>query len=143
MESVSGATIFQWLGLVAIAGLGFFIKTLQRGIQDAKKAAEDAAAKAEKDLGEAKAAIMVEIHDTVTEATNQVRAVAEEGKRLAVQSLDRLNQHELHVARNHPTNAAIDKLEAQIAGVGRTISSEIKALSIKLDGKQDKAGGAD
>lgn len=143
MEEVSGATLFQWLVLGATAGLGFFLKTLQRDIKDAKKSGEDAAVKAEKDLSAAKGEIMAEIEETVTQATNTVRAVADEGKRLGIQALDRLNQHELHVARNHPTNAAIDKLEKQIDRLGDTITEQLSALGKKMDSKQDKVGGDD
>jgi hypothetical protein len=76
----------------------------------------------------------------VTEATSSVRAVAEEGKRLAIEGLSRTNQHELHVARNHPTNSAIDKLEKQIDRLGDTITEQLSALGKKMDGKQDKVG---
>ncbi len=139
MDAVSNASIFQWVVGLAGFGLLFILNTLRADIKSAKQAAEDAAVKAGKDLNQAKAEIVLEIEQTVS----SVRAVADEGKRLAVQSLDRLTQHELHVARNHPTNSAIDKLEAQIERLGDTITEQLSALGRKMDGKVDKKAGSD
>ena len=85
-------------------------------------------------IKEAKAEAIAAAHD----ATKEMKSTADEAKRLAIDALDKLNSHRLHVASNHPTNSAIEKMEKQIAEMGRSLFEELKEISQKLDGKADK-----
>lgn len=67
-----------------------------------------------------------------------VAAVAEEGKKLAIEAKKDLGDYKFYVASNHPTNNAIAKMELQIEKMGNNLFAELKEISHKLDTKADK-----
>lgn len=71
-------------------------------------------------------------------AVSAVKDTADEAKRLAIEAKEDLNEHRMHVAINHPTNAAITKMELALEKIGNQLFGELKEISIKLDGKMDK-----
>lgn len=66
-------------------------------------------------------------------AIKEVTAISDEAKALAIDALDKLHAHKLHIAENYISVKRFEGFEA-------TLFKKLDSIESKLDGKQDKAG---